>query len=137
MFVTGANLDVPLGTIVLRKGYGLGAQAMAGGDFKAGVFTVGWPTSEFGGMGLEGFVKLGFRDELAAIDDPAERRVEFERRVARMYEVGKGVSLADHFEIDDVIDPADTRRWIMTMVTADAGAARARSAPRRPHIDTW
>ncbi|MDH3302735.1 MAG: carbamoyl-phosphate synthase large subunit [Acidimicrobiia bacterium] len=117
MFVVGANLEVPLGTIVLRKGYGLGAQAMAGGDFKAGVFTVGWPTSEFGGMGLEGFVKLGYRNELAAIDDPAERMAEFEARVAKLYEAGKGVSLADHFEIDDVIDPLDTRRWIMMMVS--------------------
>ncbi len=138
MFVTGANLDVPLGTIVLRKGYGLGAQAMAGGDFKAGVFTVGWPTSEFGGMGLEGFVKLGYRNELASIDDPVERRAEFEARVARLYEAGKGVSLADHFEIDDVIDPLDTRRWIMMMVsTAEQADRRGRSEPRRPNIDTW
>ncbi len=136
MFVTGANLEVPLCTIVLRKGYGLGAQAMAGGDFKAGVFTVGWPTSEFGGMGLEGAVKLGYRNELAAIDDPDERRAEFERRVARMYEAGKGVSLADHFEIDDVIDPLDTRRWIMTMMrTAPAGSTAPTN--RRPNIDTW
>ena len=145
MFVTGANVDVPMCTIVLRKGYGLGAQAMAGGDFKAGVFTVGWPTSEFGGMGLEGFVKLGYRNELAAIEDPEERMAEFEKRVAKMYEVGKGVSLADHYEIDDVIDPADTRRWIMTMV-AGAEAAKARGGTahsgagwgdKRSHIDTW
>ncbi len=139
MFVTGANLDVPLGTVVLRKGYGLGAQAMAGGDFKAGVFTVGWPTSEFGGMGLEGFVKLGYRHELAAIDDPAERQAEFEARVAKLYEAGKGVSLADHFEIDDVIDPVDTRRWIMMMVSTARRppAAGPGSTPRRPNIDTW
>ena len=146
MFVTGANLDVPLGTVVLRKGYGLGAQAMAGGDFKAGVFTVGWPTSEFGGMGLEGFVKLGYRNELAAIDDPAERMAEFEARVAKLYEAGKGVSLADHFEIDDVIDPVDTRRWIMMMVvTAEQAERRAGTGhlagtgpeTKRPNVDTW
>ncbi len=133
MFVTGANLSVPSCTIVLRKGYGLGAQAMAGGDFKAGVFTVGWPTSEFGGMGLEGFVKLGYRHELAAIEDPQERMAEFEKRVAKMYEVGKGVSLADHYEIDDVIDPADTRRWIMVMIDT----APAVETGDRPNIDTW
>ncbi len=137
MFVTGANVDVPMCTIVLRKGYGLGAQAMAGGDFKAGVFTVGWPTSEFGGMGLEGAVKLGYRNELAAIEDPAERLAEFEARVARMYEVGKGVSLADHFELDDVIDPVDTRRWIMTMLQASDLAGETKAGDRRSFVDTW
>ena len=74
MFVVGASLTVPFFTIVLRKGYGLGAQAMAGGSFKAPLFTVAWPTGEFGGMGLEGAVKLGYRNELAAIADPAARR---------------------------------------------------------------
>ena len=73
MFVVGASLTVPFFTIVLRKGYGLGAQAMAGGSFHAPIFTVAWPTGEFGGMGLEGAVKLGYRKELAAIEDPAER----------------------------------------------------------------
>ena len=71
MFVVGANISVPFFTIVLRKGYGLGAQAMAGGSFKTPIFTVSWPTGEFGGMGLEGAVKLGYRKELEAIDDPA------------------------------------------------------------------
>src|SRR4029077_12644380 len=78
MFVTGANVEVPIGTVVLRKGYGLGAQAMAGGSFKAPLFTIGWPTSEFGGMGLEGAVKLGMRRELDAIEDPQERERAFE-----------------------------------------------------------
>ncbi len=139
MFVTGANVEVPMCTIVLRKGYGLGAQAMAGGDFKAGMFTVAWPTGEFGGMGLEGAVKLGYRNELAAIEDPAERLREFESRVARMYEVGKGVSLADHFEIDDVIDPVDTRRWIMRMLTATGavGGTWRATDKKRPSIDPW
>ena len=80
MFVTGANLKIPVGTIVLRKGYGLGAQAMAGGSFKAPLFTVGWPTAEFGGMGLEGAVRLGMRRELEAIDDAEERDQAFELR---------------------------------------------------------
>ena len=85
-FVIGANLKIPFGTIVLRKGYGLGAQAMAGGSFKAPLFTVGWPTSEFGGMGLEGAVRLGMRRELDAIEDAAERERVFEATVAAAYE---------------------------------------------------
>ena len=115
MFVTGANLEVPIGTIVLRKGYGLGAQAMAGGGFKAGLFCVGWSTSEFGGMGLEGAVRLGMRRELEAIEDPAERERAFEETVAAAYERGKAVNMAAYGEIDDVIDPADSRRWIATL----------------------
>src|SRR5205814_398606 len=114
MFVTGASVTVPFFTIILRKGYGLGAQAMAGGSFKAPVFTVSWPTGEFGGMGLEGAVKLGYRNELAAVEDPAARQALFEEMVARMYEHGKAVSYATYFEIDDVIDPAESRKWIMT-----------------------
>ncbi|MCI0347379.1 MAG: carbamoyl-phosphate synthase large subunit, partial [Chloroflexi bacterium] len=106
MFVIGSSLTVPFFTIVLRKGYGLGAQAMAGGSFKAGLFTVAWPTGEFGGMGLEGAVKLGYRNELAAVENPAERKVLFEEMVERMYEHGKALNTASHFEIDDVIDPA-------------------------------
>lgn len=136
MFVTGANVDVPMVTFVLRKGYGLGAQAMAGGGFKMPIFTVAWPTGEFGGMGLEGAVKLGYRNELAAIEDPAERLEEFETRVARMYEVGKGVSIADHFEIDDVIDPIDSRRWIMTALKS-APPPPVREGKKRPQVDTW
>ena len=82
MFLTGASLSVPTGTVVLRKGYGLGAQAMAAGGFKQPLFTVGWPTSEFGGMGLEGAVRLGMRRELEAIEDPAERERAYEAMVA-------------------------------------------------------
>ena len=115
MFLTGANLQVPIGTIVLRKGYGLGAQAMAGGGFKAGLFCVGWPTSEFGAMGLEGAVRLGMRRELEAIEDPKEREQTFQATVAAAYERGQGVSMAAYFEIDDVIDPADSDRWIGTL----------------------
>jgi acetyl-CoA carboxylase carboxyltransferase component len=136
MFVTGANLTVPTGTVVLRKGYGLGAQAMAGGGFKAPMFTVGWPTSEFGAMGLEGAVRLGMRRELEAIQDPDERQRVFEATVAAAYDRGKGISMAEYFEIDDVIDPADTRRWIRMLFDDDAPSA-SRPAKRRPHIDTW
>jgi len=108
---------------------------MAAGGFVATVFTVGWPSSEFGGMGLEGFVRLGYRNELAAIEDPVERQEMFESMVARMYEVGKGVSMADHFEIDDVIDPADTRRWITTAFRSVPPAAPG--AGNAAFIDTW
>ena len=120
LFITGANLSVPTGTIVLRKGYGLGAQAMAAGSFKAPLFTVAWPTAEFGGMGLEGAVRLGMRRELDAIADPDERAEAFDQAVAAAYEKGKGLNMAAYFEIDDVIDPADSRRWIATLFDNDA-----------------
>jgi acetyl-CoA carboxylase carboxyltransferase component len=137
MFVTGANVQVPIGTVVLRKGYGLGAQAMAGGGFKAPLFTVGWPTSEFGGMGLEGAVKLGMRRELDAIEDPQERERAFETFVQAAYDRGKGISMAEYFEIDDVIDPADTRRWIRMLLDDHPGEWWRRPGKRRPNIDTW
>jgi acetyl/propionyl-CoA carboxylase alpha subunit/acetyl-CoA carboxylase carboxyltransferase component len=136
LFVTGASLSVPFFTIILRKGYGLGAQAMAGGSFKAPVFTVSWPTGEFGGMGLEGAVKLGFRKELAAIEDPAERKQAFEEMVDRMYEHGKAVNMASHFEIDDVIDPLESRRWIVGALEATPPAVGPRGG-KRPCVDTW
>jgi len=136
MFVVGASLTVPFFTIVLRKGYGLGAQAMAGGSFHAPIFTVAWPTGEFGGMGLEGAVKLGFQKELEAVADPAERRKLFDEMVARMYEIGKGVSMASYFEIDDVIDPADSRRWITTAL-ASAPPPLPRGGKKRPCVDAW
>ena len=136
LFIVGASLTVPFFTIVLRKGYGLGAMAMAGGSFKAPLFTVAWPTGEFGGMGLEGAVKLGFRKELAAVADPTERRALFDTMVERMYRHGKAVNTASHFEIDDVIDPADSRRWI-TSALASAPAPKLRRRKKRPCIDPW
>lgn len=136
MFVTGASVSVPFFTIVLRKSYGLGAQAMAGGSFKAPFFAVSWPTGEFGGMGLEGAVKLGYRNELAAIEDPEERRDAFEEMVARSYERGKAVNTASHFEIDDVIDPMDSRRWIARTL-ASVPPPLPRAEKKRPCIDTW
>jgi acetyl/propionyl-CoA carboxylase alpha subunit/acetyl-CoA carboxylase carboxyltransferase component len=112
MFVLGARLTVPLGMIILRKGYGLGAMAMAGGSFHAPQFTVAWPTGEIGGMGLEGAVRLGFSKELAAAADPAEREQLFDRLVAAAYQHGKALRAATTFELDDVIDPSDSRAWI-------------------------
>jgi len=136
MFVTGASISVPFFTIILRKGYGLGAQAMAGGSFKAPFFTVSWPTGEFGGMGLEGAVKLGFRKELAAQEDPEERRALYESMVERMYDHGKAVNTASHFEIDDVIDPQDSRHWI-TGALRSVPPKESRRGKKRPCIDTW
>jgi acetyl-CoA carboxylase carboxyltransferase component len=136
MFVNGANLTVPTVAVVLRKAYGLGAQAMMGGSTKAPLACLAWPTSEFGGMGLEGAVRLGYRRELDAIDDEAERSKAFDDLVARAYEVGKGVSVASYFEIDDVIDPADSRRWLTSLLAA-APPPPPRTGKKRPNIDTW
>ncbi|GLY55048.1 carboxyl transferase domain-containing protein [Lentzea sp. NBRC 102530] len=134
MVVAGANLTVPFGLVVLRKAYGLGAQAMAGGSLKVPRFAVSWPTGEFGPMGLEGAIKLGFKKELDAIADPEERKQRYEQMVAMAYEHGKALNVASVFEIDDVIDPADTRRWI---ATALAPATSRREGKKRPFIDTW
>ena len=136
MFVTAASLTVPFFTIVLRKGYVLGAQAMAGGSFKAPLFCVSWPTGEFGGMGLEGAVKLGYSKELAAVADPAAREKLFEEMVDRMYQIGKAVNVASHFELDDVIDPAESRTWIANALRA-APPPPPRAGKKRPCIDTW
>ena len=136
MFVTGASLTVPFFTIIVRKGYGLGAQAMAGVSFKAPLFCIAWPTGEFGGMGLEGAVKLGYRNELEAVEDPEEREKLFQEMVARMYEHGKALNTATYFEIDDVIDPVDSRRWIVTALES-APTPPPRTGKKRPNIDTW
>ncbi len=136
VFVTCTSLTVPLFAFVLRKGYGLGAQAMTGGGFKASAFTVTWPTGEFGGMGLEGAVKLGYRKELEAIEDTEERRLEYEKRVAQMYDRGKAVNFATAFEIDEVIDPKDTRHWIMAGFKSMPKPI-PREGKKRPFIDTW
>jgi acetyl-CoA carboxylase carboxyltransferase component len=136
LFVTGANITIPLVSVVLRKSYGLGAQAMMGGSTKAPAACVAWPTGEFGGMGLEGFVRLGYRRELDAIADPDERERSFQARVAEMYERGKALNAASHFEIDDVIDPAETRRWISAILNS-APPPAARAGKKRPNIDTW
>jgi acetyl-CoA carboxylase carboxyltransferase component len=136
MFVNARSVSVPTGTIVLRKAYGLGAQAMASGGFKFPMFTISWPTGEFGGMGLEGAVKLGYKKDLEAIDNPEEREEKYQKLVARMYDAGRGLSMADHFEIDDVIDPQNSRQWITTALRA-AGQATKRTGKKRPMIDTW
>ncbi len=139
LFVTGANLSVPMVTVVTRKSYGLGAQAMMGGSTKAPLACLAWPTGEFGGMGLEGAVRLGYRKELEAAESDEERDALFASMVERMYEHGKALSVASHFEIDDVIDPADTRRWLATLFAAAPTPSRsvAASPSGRAFIDTW
>ncbi|MEL7158087.1 MAG: carboxyl transferase domain-containing protein, partial [Actinomycetota bacterium] len=118
MFLIGANVEVPTFTVIVRKAYGLGGIAMAGGSFKAPVFSVAWPTAEFGPMGLEGSVKLGFRAELAAIEDPDERKARYDELVAKEYKRGKALNHATGFAIDDTIDPADTRHWLANIMAS-------------------
>ena len=135
MFVVGANVQTPLMSVVIRKAYGLGAQAMAGGSFKIPLFTVTWPTGEFGGMGLEGAVKLGYRKELEAIKDPKKRIEAYEKMVADSYHRGRAVNMASHFELDDVIDPAETRNWVSSALKSLP--KKSRDGKKRPNIDTW
>ena len=136
LFLTGANLTTKTLTIVLRKGYGLGAMAMAGGSFHDTNATISWPTGEFGGMGLEGAVQLGYRKELDAIDDPQERQEAYEGMVAKAYEKGKALSTATYFEVDQVIDPIETRQWIKTLLLSAPLTSR-RETKKRPNIDAW
>jgi acetyl-CoA carboxylase carboxyltransferase component len=136
LFVTGANLTIPHFTLVLRKAYGLGAQAMAGGSFKEPFFAVAWPTGEFGGMGLEGQVKLGYRNELAAIEDTEERTARYEELVAMAYERGRAINSGVSFGVDDVIDPMDTRQWLLNGLRSVPQAER-RTEKKRRNVDTW
>jgi acetyl/propionyl-CoA carboxylase alpha subunit len=135
MFVIGANLSVPFFTIVIRKSYGLGGIAMSGGSHHTPTFSVAWPTGEFGGMGLEGSVKLGYRKELAAIEDPEERLNMFEEMVARAYEHGKALNQASLFGIDDTIDPADSRWWVASLL--NAMRVTPRQGKKRAAVDAW
>lgn len=136
LFVTATSLTVPLFTVVLRKGYGLGAQAMAGGDLSASALCVAWPTAEFGPMGLEGAVRLGYRKELETETDPAARQALFEKLVGRMYENGKALSVASVVEIDAVIDPAETRAWLVKGLKA-CPVPPKRPGKKRPFVDVW
>lgn len=113
LFAAAAALPAPVLAIVLRKGYGLGAQAMTGGSFVSSGFTIAWPTGEFGGMGLEGGVRLGYRKELEAIVDPEARKQLFDELVAQAYARGTALNMASALEIDAVIDPQETRSWIV------------------------
>jgi acetyl-CoA carboxylase carboxyltransferase component len=136
LFVTGASLRVPLIAVILRKAYGLGAQAMAAGSLHEPVLTVGWPTAELGAMGLEGAVKLGFRRELETIADEHERAERLEQLVAAAHEHAKALNAATLFELDDVIDPADTRELIARTLRAAPRCDWRTEEPRR-FVDTW
>ncbi len=132
LFVTAASLRVPYFSIVLRKGYGLGAMGMTAGGFHSPVFTVAWPTGEFGAMGLEGAVRLGYRKELEALPDGVERQALYDKLVAQQYANGSALNMAATLEIDAVIDPADTRLWLAR------GLASSRVGERSPgFIDAW
>ncbi|MDH1265497.1 carboxyl transferase domain-containing protein [Pseudomonas sp. GD03944] len=135
MFVAAASLTVPFFTVVLRKGYGLGAQAMAAGSFHSPLFTIAWPSGEFGAMGLEGAVRLGFAKELAAQEDPAARQALFDKLVAKAYQNGKAINMASFLEIDAVIDPQETRAWLVRGLNA-APRPGPRTGEKR-HLDTW
>ncbi len=133
MFMVASHLRVPFFAVVLRKGYGLGAQAMTAGGFDAPVFTVAWPTGEFGAMGLEGAVRLGYRKELAAAPEGAERDALFRKLVAEQYANGEAIHMAQTLEIDAVIDPAETRTWLVRGLAS----ARVPAEAPRPYVDTW
>jgi acetyl/propionyl-CoA carboxylase alpha subunit/acetyl-CoA carboxylase carboxyltransferase component len=139
LFVLGGHITVPTVTVVLRKAYGLGALAMAAGGFHNTSLTVGWPTGELGGMGIEGAVRLGAREHLAAIDDPDERRRQFDEMVAFAYEQGSAVNAARHLELDEVIDPADTRAVVAATLLGRPGPSRTGwvNSERRVGLDTW
>lgn len=130
LFLAAARLRSPVLAVVLRKAYGLGAQAMAGGHFHVPTFTVAWPTGELGGMGLEGAVRIAYKRDLEAMLDSAARKAWFEARVADLYAKGKAVAIAERFELDAVIDPAETRHWIVAALEAGdhrgAGSAGSR-----------
>jgi acetyl-CoA carboxylase carboxyltransferase component len=133
LFIAAAHLRVPFLSVVLRKGYGLGAMGMAAGGFHSPLFTVAWPTGEFGAMGLEGAVRLGFKKELEAVADGAERQALYDKLVARQYDNGSAMNMAATLEIDAVIDPADTRAWLVRGLKAGRVAPLANVA----HIDAW
>ncbi|MBE2263579.1 MAG: carbamoyl-phosphate synthase large subunit, partial [Burkholderiaceae bacterium] len=132
LFVTAASLRVPYFSVVLRKGYGLGAMGMTAGGFHAPVFTVAWPTGEFGAMGLEGAVRLGYRKELEALPEGPAREALFQRLLAQQYENGSAMSMAATLEIDAVIDPAETRAWL----ARGLASSRMGELPAR-FVDTW
>jgi acetyl-CoA carboxylase carboxyltransferase component len=122
--------------VIIRKAIGLGKLAMTGGGMRKGVFAVSWPTGEFAGMGIEGQVKLGRRKDLAAIEDTAERIAAYERFVAELYDIGKALNTGSHFQVDDVIDPAETRRWIVAGLRS-VPPRPARHGKKRAWVDGW
>ena len=136
MYVAGANLTVPFFVVVLRKAYGLGALAMAGGSFDETFFAISWPTGEFAGMGLEGQIKLGRRNELAAIKDIPERKKRYDQLVANAYDWSRALNAGTVFEVDDVIDPAETRTWVAMGLNSSPPVV-PRKGKKHAWVDTW
>jgi len=134
LFVAGANADVPVMAVITRRGYGLGAMALAGGGFKETAFTIAWPSATIGPMGLEGAIQLGYRKELEAIQDPRDRERRYDDLVAAAYDDGKALNAATWFDVDEVIDPADTREWIAAFVR---DLPPTRTWGRAGFVDTW
>jgi acetyl-CoA carboxylase carboxyltransferase component len=134
MFVAAASLSVPYLAVVLRRGYGLGAQAMAGGHFHAPLLMVSWPAGEFGGMNLEGAVRIGMRKQLAAVEDPASREELAQALIAEAHRRGTVLNLASLLELDAVIDPKDTRATLLRALRSAPLQARD---GRRRFVDTW
>lgn len=135
MFINGSHLTVPFFSVVLRRAYGLGAMAMARGGFHESFFTASWPTGEFGPMGLEGAIRAGYKKELAAIKDLKEREAYYNELVAKLYERGKAINIASYMEIDSVIDPADTRNWIIRGLKYTL--PKENKPQFKPFIDSW
>ena len=133
LFIGAAHLRVPFFSVVLRKGYGLGAMAMAAGGFHSPMFTVAWPTGEFGAMGLEGAVRLGYRKELEAVPEGPQREALYQTLVDKQYEAGSAINMAATLEIDAVIDPADTRDWLVRGLASAAPVAAGATFS----IDSW
>jgi acetyl-CoA carboxylase carboxyltransferase component len=127
---------VPLFGVIIRKAYGLGVQAMCGGSSMAPMLVVAWPTAEFAGMNIEGAVKLGYRNDLAALATAEERKALFDQLTAKAYERARAVNAGTNFGIDDVIDPAETRDWIVAGLRS-LPPAQPRTGKRRPYIDPW
>jgi acetyl-CoA carboxylase carboxyltransferase component len=137
LFVTGASISVPLVAIFLRKGYGLGAMAMTAGSFAAPVHTASWPTGEFGAMGLEGAVRLGFKKELHEVPEGPERDALFDNLLAGMYAAGRATEAATYTEIDAVIDPASTRSTVIKALGSATRTATGKQGQRRHRfVDT-
>ncbi len=135
LLVAGGSIGVPLIAVVLRRAYGLGAQAMTGGSLHEPLLTVAWPGAHLGPMGLEGAVRLALRKELEAIEGEEERERRVRELTAAAEENAKALNAAALFEIDDVIDPAESRTWITTLLTNNP--PRERQGKKRPNIDTW
>ncbi len=136
IFVIAASLTIPFFTLVLRKGYGLGAQAMSAGSFHSSFLTAAWPSGEFGAMGIEGAIKLAYAKQLKAVTDPVERKALFNNLVKKSYQQGKALNIASYMEIDAVIDPSESRKWIMNGLRACA-KPKPRNGKKRPCVDTW